>query len=147
VSVGVLGEVPANGFRTSLTRSAATFIIEINALGGVVCRGIAVGFVMMPCTLGVDDDVETDVSDCGTTLLRLDTRCGAPTADCTRWSSASVAFGSVSLWRDAAKDEAGEVTPELCGDDVPFDLLSECRVTVSPRLGSAPWLPPLADDD
>ena len=146
VSVGVLGEVPANGFRTPLTRSAATFVIVVKALGGgVVCDGVAVGFVTMLSTLGVDDDAETDVFDCGTVPLRPDNTRGVTAATCTPWPSVIVAFGSVSLWGDAAVDEAGEVTPKLCEDDVPFDLHSECRVTVSPRVESAPWLPPLAD--
>ena len=35
------------------------------------------------------------------------------------WSSATVAFGSVPLSGDAAIDEDGEVTPELCEDDDP----------------------------
>jgi hypothetical protein len=80
VSVGVPGEVPANGLRTSLTSSEAIFVIEINAVGRVVCRGIAVGSVMMLCTLGVDG-TETRVFDCGTTSLRLDKSCGVLAAD------------------------------------------------------------------
>jgi hypothetical protein len=146
VSVGVLGEVPANGFRTALTSSAATFVIVVKALGvGVVCDGVAVGFATMLSTLGVYDDAETDVFDCGTMPLRPDNTRGVTAAACTPWSSVTVAFGSVPLWGDAAIDEAGEVTPALCEDDVPFDLRSECRVAVSPRVESAPSLPPLTD--
>jgi len=82
VSVGVPGEVPANGFSTSLNSSAAIFAIGIKVLeGGVVCGDIAAGSVTMLCTLGVVDDVETRVSDCGTTSLRLGNRCGVLAAD------------------------------------------------------------------
>jgi hypothetical protein len=64
VSVGVRGEVPPNGFRTSVNSSAVIFDIEIKALeGGVVCGNTAAGFVAMLSTPGVVDDVETCVFD------------------------------------------------------------------------------------
>ena len=61
-------------------------------------------------------------------------------AGCVRWSSATVAFGSVPLSEDAAAGDVDEVSPELREDDDPLNLCCECRVAVPPEV--APW--PLA---
>ena len=73
VSAGVPGEVPANGFSTSLNSWAATFAIGTKPLeGGVACGDTAAGSVTMLCTLGVVDNAEACVFDCGAALLTLD---------------------------------------------------------------------------
>ena len=70
---GVPGDVPANGFRTSLNSSAATFAIGIKPLeGGVACGDTAAGSVTRLCTLGVVGNAEACVFDCGAALLTLD---------------------------------------------------------------------------
>jgi len=145
---GVVGDVPANGFRIPEIAAVATLTIETSGLGaGGVGNDITVGLTTRFCAFDADSDVMTGVVESSTAARRVDDESDVVVNDRTTPSSAEVVpcvsvrlspAAVVVADDDVDDDDDDDVAPEPANDDETLDRDLECRFVTSSLVVSTP---------